>query len=272
MVGREESSGIHIGITAFATPQRLGTLLRALPRDVAPITVFEDPSTEETHEVFVDVCEQHRVPLRLKPEWGGMQGIIQYAVEQTPCEWFIYVPDDVLPTPGALEWLVRWIEILPKSVGLIQMPYWNYEDLNLGGDRWSMFHRPDLDWLRSVPLNPHWWGPALYINVNGAGFALRRELWERIGGWDLRTWCLDEYIAYRMWTQTDYVCVSVPGPAWVHGGGLSTPAQHALGHAHLRAATLDGWIDATGKDKDICANEIRASMAKRSFEVGLVCR
>lgn len=196
-----------------------------------------------------------------------MQGVADFAFREGDADWFIYYPDDVLSTPAFFDWARMWITTAPSWVGAIQLPYWNYQDLTTL-PREGMFNG-QYAWLDMVGFNPHWYGPCLYMNVNGATFAVRKKAYEQAGGLDLRTWCLDEYLAWAIWTRTEYGIISVPGAPLVHQGGATTVAQHALGKAHHRHSTIEGWLDAVGKPKDECGAIIRDIMNQRGKQWGV---
>jgi hypothetical protein len=88
--------------------------------------------------------------------------------------------------------------------------------------------------------------PYLYINVNGAGFALRRKVWEEVGGFSPKTWCFDEDIAVRCLMYSRYHIFAIAGKPSIHlfaGSTLDgTQPQHQF-------STLESWIKAWGMDK-----------------------
>lgn len=243
---------VAIAVTAFRNHQRLNALLdnmkwAGLP-DI-PVYVFEDPVPgRERHEVtaeMIRVCVKHEVILRTAPKWGCMQGIIQYALEQTTEDWIIYVPDDVLFTKGGL-----WNEYAGvlaygrEWVGGIQAPYWNAHELVALGaipTREVMFR----GWIPDhIGQNPHWNGyglPRKYINLNGAGFSINRKLWEKMGGWPACTWRLDEYAGYMAW-KCGMACITLPGPPRIHYFGATTPEQPV----HEDFSSVENWKKATG--------------------------
>lgn len=244
---------VAIAITTFRRPERLRTLLTnmrwsGIP-DI-PVYVFEDPVPTDNRDLvtkqFREVCDDFHLPLQTAPEWGCMQGIIQYAFEKTEEDWIIYVPDDVLFTKGAL-----WNEysgVLTYGrdfVGGIQAPYWNAHDLVQMGLLRVKEEMYLETWIpENVAQNPHWNGfgvPRKYINLNGAGFSLSRSLFRKMGGWPRCTWRLDEYAGYMAW-QLGYVILTLPGPTRIHYFGATTSDQPP----HDDFSSVENWKKATG--------------------------
>lgn len=275
---------VQVAITAYGNPPRLARIFEAFDMvgwPAADVFVIEDLSTDATHEGYVEICRRYGVSLTRMPEWGCMNGSAQAAFEQATADWVIYYPDDVLPTPGALDSAIRWCSVfdLPEHakwrIGAFQLPYWNYQTddgLFPGHHRDECFGGKDLRWLLGVPYNPHWYGPAYYVNVNGAGFVARRQAWKDAGGFSAKTWCLDEHLSCRLWLNTDWGIVTVPGAPIVHAGGLSTPDQHRDGHAHLRIATIAGWLDEWHESKESLGEKCRMRMRVEQKRTGLVAR
>src|SRR5262245_60130484 len=234
---------VEIGICTYSAPDRLEKLLTYVGNSLRVI-VYEDYSTEEMHEKYLKVCSKFQVPLKWADRWLCMNGCANFALSHCKSEWFIYLPDDVLPTPYCLTWMERWLKLVPDDVAAVQIPYWNYFEL-MRQDRETcrdLFEK-SADWLANVPLNPNWIGPTYYLNVNGAGFAIRKWIWEKVGGFSDKTWCLDEDISCKIWLKTDYGIMTVPGPPLVHLGGASTAAQFEHGHGDfLRISSIHGWL------------------------------
>lgn len=281
---------IGLVFTVYGNPRRLDLILRAFNGqkffdndfDLDEVLIVEDPSTDLAHASFERLAKDNYIPLYTMPEWGCMQGSAQAMMEQSKSDWIIYWPDDLLPTPGCVESAMEWCRLFSTPrfekahVGAFNVPYWNYEDLFPGKERYEMLASDDFEWLHSVPWNPHWYGPCYYVNVNGAAFALRREAWKAAGGFPKKTWCLDEHISCKMWLETDWTIASVPGPPAIHGGGMSTPDQHNNGRAHHRHSTLDGWYDEWGPppggSKEVLGERCREKMREAQKRGGLIAR
>ena len=278
---------IGIGMTVFNSPMRLRKILEIVDQfgrpKRCPIRVFEDPWRDHVAVIYEKVCkefgvEYHRIPKdhRVVKDpatgWSCMQGSIEYAVEKTPEDWFFYFPDDVLPTPGAIGNALGWVDRLDHtSVGAFELPYWNADDLPTEVRPWPEVNEYrwakeamwfiESDWLRKIPENPHWNGPdnapRPYVNLNGAGFLLRRKAWEMVGGFSQETWCLDEDISAKIWLRTPYSIVTVPGPAWVHHFGAS------LEHPPHDYNTHEAWMSAGWPPKADVDREVRKMMAAK---------
>ena len=246
---------VAIVITVFRNPPKLACLLdniREMGKPDVPLYVFEDPSpwmdapaVTKDYAHVINIEKKGLVDdFKTAPTWGCMQGIIQFALENTKEDWIIYVPDDVLFTKGGL-----WNELAGiltygrEFVGAIQAPYWNSEDLVRAG---VLLHKDAM--YTSLPTtlgrNIHWEGnglPRVYINVNGAGFSLNRRLFEKFERWPTYTWRLDEWVGFQAW-KNGFVCLTLPGPPRVHCLGGSTKEMPG----DLKFAGEDKWKLATG--------------------------
>lgn len=273
---------VQLAITTYGNPQRLQRLFDAFDLVGWPpceVFVVEDVSTDQDHAGYADIC-QHRVPLVRMAEWGCMNGSAQAAFEHATADWVVYWPDDTLPTVGCVDNMIRWCNWFdyPEHhhwrVGAIQTPYWNYQtdDGLFPGRHRDQAFTDNMKWLLGVPMNPHWYGPAYYVNVNGAGFAARRSAWLAAGGFSRKTWCLDEHLSCKLWLATDYSIVTVPGPPAIHVGGMSTPDQHRNGHGDLRIATLAGWMDEWQRGKDELGEACRERMRVEQRRTGVIAR
>lgn len=255
-----------IVIPVYGNSLRLSRMLEVIREQsvLRHITIVEDYSNEEVHQSFRGLAYKYNLVHIRAREWLGMQGTVQFAMNELRGDWMIYLPDDVLPTPDSIANVVRWLRIVPDWIGAVQVPYWNYDELFVGKHRELMLEG-SLEWLYSVPINPHWYGPCMYVNVNGAGFALRRSVWEQVGGFSQKTWCLDEDISARIWLNTNYYAiVTIPGMPWIHQCGGSTRDQHKFGHYDYRESTIDGWLDEWGIDKSTMNTRIKDVMKVRS--------
>lgn len=244
--------------------------------------VVEDPSDIQSN------IQYHRVVSRFPgveymrlARWSNMHGAAQEAFRlvsagRRPADWIIYLGDDLLVTPFAISNMIHFLRTNdPKTIALVQFPYWNAHDLTFGGydgkgssdwhphgpdvahrqDRFQLLcskeemYLQDPSWLRTIPENPHWNGPGYarpYVNVNGAGFACHRSTFQSVGGFAEGTWCLDESISVRVWQKSNRGIVCLPGPCLVHyfgGATESGPPKHDL-------HTAEAWTVAMGMTKE----------------------
>lgn len=182
-----------------------------------------------------------------------MQGVTEFAMKNTPADWIIWIPDDVLFTKGGL--YSEYASVLAYGedfVGAMQCPYWNSQDLVQMG---VMPSRDVMDqgWIPlDVPINPFWNQenmPRAYVNVNGAGFVINSKLWREMGGFPKETWRIDEYLGYMAW-KLGYCVVTFPGPPRVHRFGGATglmPGNHSFHAADVFERAIGRTIaEATG--------------------------
>jgi hypothetical protein len=286
------SLSVEVVVPSFGGAWRLERLLESVSlHDMAarevPWTVYEDPSTLQMSAQYERVCEKFGVRYVKLPTWSNMHGAAQYAFQHATADWVYYLGDDVLVTPLAISSAINWVRHShPQTVALVQPSYWNAHDLSVDGYDGSFSFiahgenkvvngRPilltikedmytlDPSWLAQVPRNPHWDGEGIarpYINVNGVGFLCNREVWKYVGGFAQLSWCLDESIAWKVWTQTPFGVVCLPGPPLVHffgGATLSNPPK-------TDAYKEEMWIEEFGLNKHECGVRMREIMDMRS--------
>ena len=252
--GKESTNRMRVAIvvTTFANPERLDGLLNnmiwsGMP-DI-PVRVYEDVSPYDNataiSAMYADVAQRHEVPIKNFGTWQCMQGVFRSALYEAEEDWVIWVPDDVSFLRGGL-WQ-EYANVLAygrEFVAAIQAPYWNANDLHSMGLIPSRGAIYDPDVLgNGIPRNPHWdWFgiPRTYINVNGAGFAVRPSFVRKVEI-PLCTWRFDEWIGYCAW-MSGKVCITSPGPPRLHyGAGGSSCMPPGLDY-HTEAA----WERATG--------------------------
>lgn len=250
---------IAVVIPSYNGVARLSALFSSIAEhdpsafDQAPFHIFEDPcgfaGVSRAYDILSGLFP---ISVRHLPTWSNMHGAAQAAFEQTPAKWLVYLGDDVLVTPGALSNLFFFLRANElETVAAVQIPYWNAHELTrenfserqgpvLLGSKDDMYNQ-GLEWLLRVPQNPHWNGEGYarpYVNVNGVGFAARRDTWEAVGGFCRDTWCLDESLSVRIWLKSNQSIVCLPGPPFVHyfaGATLASPPAHSL-------HTEEAWI------------------------------
>lgn len=244
---------IAVVIPSYKGVSRLTALLTSIADydptafNEAEFHVFEDPCGHKgVSDSYDQVGRIFPIEVHHLKKWSNMHGAAQAAFEQVEADWIIYLGDDVLVTPGALSNMIFFLrENVLQSIALVQFPYWNVHDLSsdqtereYGGpalltSKYDMYSI-GLEWLTDVPRHKHWDGEGFaraYVNVNGVGFAARKDVWEAVGGFCLETWCLDESISVRVWLRSPRGIVCLPGPPLVHffaGASLSSPPKHDL--------------------------------------------
>lgn len=263
--------------------------------DNADWFVVEDPSDIHATQAYERVLRNFPwVRYQRLLNWSNMHGAAKHAFEIAAKSfdptWIFYLGDDVLVTPKAVSSVLHFLNRNElASIGLVQIPYWNAHDLTVGGydgrgnrdwhphgphserrqDRSHLLtvkedmYTRDVEWLTEVPQNPHWNGEGHarpYVNVNGVGFACRRDHFFHVGGFAEGTWCLDESLSVRTWTRSRRGIVCLPGPCFVHyfgGATESNPPQHDL-HTHER------WTMAMGMTKEEASKVSYAAMEERT--------
>lgn len=243
-------------------------------------TIYEDPCRVPGVDTGYDfLTRKYAVQVEHIPTWSNMHGAARYALERSSCDWVVYLGDDVLVTPYALSDLIRLLRCDPRTVGLVQIAYWNAHDLSAGGydgkgarehggvelfkTKDDMYSLPIESWIHRVPRNSHWDGegyPRPYVNVNGVGFAIHRETYESVGGFAEGTWCLDESISVRTWLDSPRGVVCCPGAPVVHyfgGAAVTNPPAHDL-------YTNEAFEKSMGMTKEEAGVRCYAAMAERS--------
>lgn len=286
LAGEEPVSQVFIVIPSFKGVERCRYMLNTMKKNDpdafrVPILVVEDPCGDPAVSAGYDKLfdEFPLIGVRHLPEWSNMHGAamksFELAFNLCDPDWVIYLGDDLAMTQGSVSNMIHFLKNNPlDTIGLVQFPYWNAEDLatsSSDNDHTVFWNRDrdfyaSMDWIEKVPRNPHWDGEGVarpYVNVNGVGFACRAETYRQVGGFAEGTWCLDESISYRTWMGSNRGIVCLPGPPLVHYFGASTlagPPAHDL-HREER------WIEAIGYPKSECDKHMRAKMAEREDNI-----
>ena len=287
---------VAVVIPSYDGMYRLRKMVESLKRNdlegmcntqIAVIQDKSDVNYDEVRNEYAWLCSENGFKFHALDEWSNMHGAAQkafeYAVDIWSPRWIIYLGDDVFFTKGSLMNMIHFVTMNDlDTVGLVQFPYWNTQDLSDGGH--CEFKGPELfwhkrqiwgqplDWTDKVPPHPHWnegvareWGqePGIacpYVNVNGCGFACKTETWIKAGGFAEGTWCLDESISVRTWMKSDQSIVALPGPPLVHyfgGATESDPPKHDL-------YTEEAWAAAMHMSKHEAGEISRKIMGMRA--------
>lgn len=258
---------VVIVIPSYNGVERLEFMLRTMKENDPdifdiPILVVEDPcGFVGVTEGYVDLSREYGFFFVELSEWSNMHGAASQAFDiargNYEPKWIIYLGDDLAITPKSLTTFLDFIKNdVPDNVGLVQLAYWNAHELPNFKKR-TDFYTKNTDWTRQIPRNPHWEGPSrAYINVNGAGFACRTKMYQKVGGFATGTWCLDESISYKCWMETDYGIVTCPGPPVVHYFGASSLADTPKGDLYDEKY----WIEDMKCTKEEADKQMRARM------------
>lgn len=180
---------ISVAIPVFNGVHRLDFLLRTIEENdpeciqKADWLVMVDPCEHLGKNYSLGIGEQYdrlakRYPwitVEHSPEWGNIQGNGRRAFDRCRelwnSDWTVFCSDDIACSPNAFSCLFYFIQSNALStVGLIQSPYWNSQDL--GAARvdddiefgWPKLHiigsREDFfkstAWTRKMPPHTHW--------------------------------------------------------------------------------------------------------------------
>lgn len=253
-------------IPAFRNPGATQALLDNIEwagRPDIPIYVFEDRSPlgdcESISALYRMVCKDRVDRFETSPNWGCIHGNVEFAMLRTDEDWIVYVPEDARFCKGGLRAEIDAVrEYGLDWIGGIQVPYWNGTELRDKGIDFDE-ERPEL------PRNPHWESddgkPRAYVNLNGAGCALSRRVFEGMGrAWPRWTWRFDEWFAYKAWLGGQ-VCIQVPGIPRLHQLGSS--ANLMPSDIMCPYASEESWKLATGGESVLESDgKIRDVMSK----------
>lgn len=264
---------LGVAIVTYNGAARTEELLKSLEperRYIDKLVVAEDPCPyPQVHQRLVEASIKYYCDLVTGSTWGCMQGNATMAMNYCDTDVVCLLSDDILVTPGCIKAMREfWETYWHLPIGLAQFSYWgNWSDLvklNLIADA-SEFWPRWPEYITKVPRNEFWDNggkPRIYINVNGSGFAIRRDIWKTVGGFSPETWCYDEDIAVRVWLNSPTIVVTVPGPPFVHFGGAS---QCGTEHPDTDYHTLLAWVKAWGYDKFEIEPMLRAKMKERAY-------
>lgn len=175
--------------TRNRAPLLAGTL-EALERQDWPgcpfeILVVDNASTDDTAETIADAARRMRVPLiALREDRPGKSHALNTAIAHAHGDLFVLTDDDVLPSPS---WLATYRQAFDETgadyaAGRI-LPLWEAEPPRwLSPALYGVLAIPDGG-LRRLRLGA---GANEQIMPIGANMAVRREVVDRVGGWNPR--------------------------------------------------------------------------------------
>jgi len=272
-----------VAIVTYNGWKRVAALLKSIQTELAwvdQLLVSEDPVPyPDVRPGLIDVCKGYRAQLLLSDEWGCMQGNATRAMGEMDTDIVAILSDDVLVAPGCLKDMRDfWVKYSVFPVGAACFSSWgNWSDIQKMGyipheNGYYTSHMPGgfydswPDWICKIPPNPFWFNgghPRMYINVHGSGFALRRDVYDYVGGFAKETWCYDEDIAAKIWLKTPCVVAVAPGRPLIHYGAAS---QCGTEHPECTFHTNEAWEAAWGgKTKVQMDGEMRAVIAQRAY-------
>jgi GT2 family glycosyltransferase len=160
----------------------------------------------------------------------GFAGGCDYAATHATGDVLVFVNSDAVVQPGAVAALVRrlgdpQIGLVGATARLADRP----ELLNTAG---NPVHYLMFSWVGGLgePAPPLAAEPWEVASVSGVTFAVRREVWEQLGGFDAQyfAYCEDVDLSLRAW-QAGYRVVVEPGAVvWHHYEYARTPAKQYL--------------------------------------------
>ena len=146
----------------------------------------------------------------------GYAGGCNYAASHATGDVLVFVNSDALVQPGALAALVRRVAepdigLASASIRLAERP----EVLNTVG---NPVHYLMFSWVGGLgePATDH--GELTEVaSITGVAFAVRREVWDALGGFDADyvAYCEDVYLSLRAW-QAGYRVVHEPAAVVLH--------------------------------------------------------
>lgn len=216
-------------------------------------------------------------------EWGNMQNTYRKAVDACTGDVVIFLSDDVIITPGTLEYIIHFWENndLEKLKCGLQKLSWIDVWFVPGFEREDFYMKHYNEWYKDI-LNNYQKeldlscgrvdAPYIYSYAFGAGFAFKKELWKEIGGTDRDMHMFDEDLSFRTITKTDKLVYGLPNPPLIHfaAGSQAGSDDNSIIHAHEDAyeIALKSWGIPYVESAQYLANIVKER--KESLPKGLV--
>jgi GT2 family glycosyltransferase len=181
-------------------------------------------------ESLASVRELPGVRLLEPGENLGFAGGCDYAAERSAGDILVFVNSDAVVLPGAVTVLVRaladsHIALVGATARLADQP----ELLNTIG---NPVHFLMFSWVGDLgkPALPTHAEPREVASVSGVTFAVRREVWEQLGGFDENYFAYGEDVdlSLRAWQAGLRVVVEPAAEVWHHYEYARTPAKQYL--------------------------------------------
>lgn len=146
----------------------------------------------------------------------GFAGGCNHAAARAGGEILVFVNSDAVVRPGAVAALCRTLE--DPTVGLACGNIRLAQDPSLLNTAGNPVHYLMFSWVGGLgePAREHA-QPGDISSITGVAFAVRREVWDRLGGFDdaYVAYCEDVYLSLRAW-QLGYRVVHEPSAVVLH--------------------------------------------------------
>jgi GT2 family glycosyltransferase len=146
----------------------------------------------------------------------GYAGGCNYAAAHATGDVLVFVNSDALVQPGALAALVQ--RVAEPDIGLASASVRLAEDPEVLNTAGNPVHYLMFSWVGGLgePAAKHAQVTEV-ASVTGVTFAVRREVWEALGGFDAEyvAYCEDVYLSLRAW-QAGYRVVHEPAAVVLH--------------------------------------------------------
>lgn len=204
--------------------------------------VVEDKCPENgNHDKLAAIVAKHPGwELVSLPEWGNMQGCADYALLKCETDFVWCISDDVVPLGDPFKNFLLWAENANEkavdNVGAVAPSIYHAVThlVNAGwlpggchADVQEQFY--SMNWMagrEAVQFDCHTpLIPSVCAHINGAVYCLRRDAWDKVGGFDLNWDVCDQEISYSIQLETDYIIVHIPTDPWIHAGGCAQNAS-----------------------------------------------
>ena len=222
--------------------ERLDFLLASIRTDRAGssfptntrILVCDDYSHNTwAQEKCSEVCKKYYVDYKVKPApWTGPCGNYNFAVSQCYTKYIAMLGDDQFCSPGWWDYMTYYIDSNPElNWGMLGWSVVFVEDLvraKYYANKREFYTGPDKMWVFTSNTLPkdaidnswcNWDRPRFRGCCTGTAFVIRKDLWEKFGGFFEQIYQFDEDYGDNVWNVTDSMCIQVPTPPIIHFGG-----------------------------------------------------
>lgn len=138
------------------------------------LIIVDDCSTDNTPQLLREVSDPRLKVIRLSKNLK-LPGALNAGMEVARGDFHTWTSDDNRYLPGALERMVEYLELHPEVDGVYTDTYRLLDEARIG--RWHS-------------------GPSFYLSqmqIVGACFLYRKEVWDRVGRYDDTTFLVEDY-------------------------------------------------------------------------------